>query len=490
MNFLLLALLFFCMDMVGMHQHPHMDQATINRLPQDVKNNNLRTAAFLGDECLIKMYIAADANPFVLNNYGFCALNYAIADYCNPDENRTEKNFIFDLLLSYPNIRNYCAHRPMGGSLLIDALHKKNDYVCSRLCAVGVNIFNFDLYNRMPYEYMCALLPEFSSYLYNNYQYYRDFCDNYYTNSGQSQSHQQPQQAVNTCPVYTQEDAGYLAELGIIFNPYYPPTPYQILGLSDGDSRTEINKAHKKLCLKWHPDRATDEQKALYTKVFQIISQAYDYINKLEQRPQAVNAALTLQNGVQISVRDVCAQDPEGVNACLKNKNITSLDGLIDAYRNKKWLALITLAGNNLTRLPANSFWSLDMHNLILKNNQISTIEPGAFNNAKVMLTFDLSNNLLDAGALANIIIPCLKKLDVSHNQIEAIDQRTLNGLRALEDLNLSYNRIANFHPLAVAHLNSLTRLDISGNPLTSDMNLAQFKKSHTLKRNLKLIYN
>jgi DnaJ-domain-containing protein 1 len=73
----------------------------------------------------------------------------------------------------------------------------------------------------------------------------------------------------NGAAIDLKESSGPYKELGVSRN----ATPAQILGVKEDASITEINKAWKQLSLKWHPDKARDEND-LATQITQIINNA------------------------------------------------------------------------------------------------------------------------------------------------------------------------------------------------------------------------
>jgi molecular chaperone DnaJ len=54
--------------------------------------------------------------------------------------------------------------------------------------------------------------------------------------------------------------------------------PYEILGIKDGADKEEAKKAFKKLAIKYHPDKASQENRVENEEKFKEISQAYDAI--------------------------------------------------------------------------------------------------------------------------------------------------------------------------------------------------------------------
>jgi len=59
---------------------------------------------------------------------------------------------------------------------------------------------------------------------------------------------------------------------------------YGVLGVSKNSSKEEIKKAYKKLALKFHPDRAPEENKKDYEEKFKEISEAYAVLSDDEKR--------------------------------------------------------------------------------------------------------------------------------------------------------------------------------------------------------------
>ena len=66
----------------------------------------------------------------------------------------------------------------------------------------------------------------------------------------------------------------------------YKPTVdlYSILGVSKAAAPDEIKKAHRKLSMKWHPDRCTDADKDMATEKMAGINQANDVLSDVDKR--------------------------------------------------------------------------------------------------------------------------------------------------------------------------------------------------------------
>ena len=58
---------------------------------------------------------------------------------------------------------------------------------------------------------------------------------------------------------------------------------YAVLGLSKGASEDDIKKAYRKLAMKWHPDKNSDNVEEA-TRKFKEIAQAYETLSSPEKR--------------------------------------------------------------------------------------------------------------------------------------------------------------------------------------------------------------
>ncbi|XP_046386290.1 protein slit isoform X2 [Ischnura elegans] len=105
---------------------------------------------------------------------------------------------------------------------------------------------------------------------------------------------------------------------------------------------------------------------------------------------------------------------------------------------------------------------------LQLMDNQIHTIERGAFQDLMSLERLRMSNNRLrhlPDMLFANM--PNLHRLDMSHNELVVIARKTLRGVTALKNLQLDSNQLTCIDEAAVRGLKDLEVLTLNNNNLT-----------------------
>lgn len=119
-------------------------------------------------------------------------------------------------------------------------------------------------------------------------------------------------------------------------------------------------------------------------------------------------------------------------------------------------VASLDLSSSNLSRIQeSNLLKSQTLTELYLNNNHISVIEDNALQ------------------------LPSLKRLDLSYNELEAIDKEAFKSLINLEYLNLANNRFTSFSKIAFHHLRNLNEIVLDYNnlgPSLSEVNLFNSK--------------
>ncbi|KAL0881866.1 hypothetical protein ABMA27_001638 [Loxostege sticticalis] len=149
-----------------------------------------------------------------------------------------------------------------------------------------------------------------------------------------------------------------------------------------------------------------------------------------------------------------------------------------------KSLLSLDLSDNHLVRIEGNTFsvlprlrW-LDISN----NSPFNSGERGVsvFKGLERRL-FHLGMKNVSLTHVPSMLLPKLKSLDLSYNNLPSIPLDTTANLTRLRTIDLSYNDLTTV-PVAVQSLNDLRWLSLSGNPITALMNNSLYGVSSRLE--------
>uniref|UniRef100_A0A3B5MCP9 Leucine rich repeat and Ig domain containing 2b n=1 Tax=Xiphophorus couchianus TaxID=32473 RepID=A0A3B5MCP9_9TELE len=145
----------------------------------------------------------------------------------------------------------------------------------------------------------------------------------------------------------------------------------------------------------------------------------------------------------------------------------------------------LDLSKNKLRLINFYNFSSfLQLEDLDLSDNTISVAEPGCFHSNVALRSLNLRSNqlmLVAKGVLAGLTN--LTHLDLSHNRLVVLLDHAFQDLHRLTFLEVSNNQLLlSIEPLAFAGLKSLQLLDVSQNRLDS-LERAVFASADSLQR-------
>ncbi|KAK2589000.1 hypothetical protein KPH14_001849 [Odynerus spinipes] len=160
-------------------------------------------------------------------------------------------------------------------------------------------------------------------------------------------------------------------------------------------------------------------------------------------------------------------------------------------FHQLQFAELIDVSENFVTTVDKLAFKDIFLAKVNLSHNEISTIEPGAFENCANITSLDLSHNKLeniskysfDSATYATELqlsynlftslgqVPLhnmtgLKVLNASHNLIHSVPRQTFPKLYELHTVDLSYNNLSDIHNGVFQTLFSLRLLNFSHNSL------------------------
>ncbi|RZF37364.1 hypothetical protein LSTR_LSTR010459 [Laodelphax striatellus] len=126
-------------------------------------------------------------------------------------------------------------------------------------------------------------------------------------------------------------------------------------------------------------------------------------------------------------------------------------------------LEALNLGSNLISSIPVNSFPDLgSLIILLMKRNQISTIDEDAFSNLTALRVLELDDNLLTHIPIALTKLTALQELSVSGNRIKFVAGGILQRAPSLSLLELKGNPLVGVDPLAFSALPKLRKLILS----------------------------
>lgn len=172
---------------------------------------------------------------------------------------------------------------------------------------------------------------------------------------------------------------------------------------------------------------------------------------------------------------------------------------------NMSGLRVLNASYNNIMEIPKNTFPKLyELHTVDIAHNNISFIYNAVFQNLLSLRILNLSNNAMEKiGPSTFGTLPTLLEMDLSHNNLRDITRGALaktSGLRfltmtnnklekifqipiSLNRLNLAHNEINEIPDKTWPTMNSLLNLDLSYNKLQNNLQKGSFAGLLTLQR-------
>ena len=169
-------------------------------------------------------------------------------------------------------------------------------------------------------------------------------------------------------------------------------------------------------------------------------------------------------------------------NIHMKNVNISTLQNL-------KHLQILDISRNNITGIPNGTFETqTEMRLLNISGNKVQCIESNSFKGLSNVTTLDLKYNKIEYihhGALLPLTsllvlnlsynniqeVPqlpvSLQLIDLRHNDVTVIEQKSFAGLVSLQGINLRFNRLTLLSRNAFVTNRNLLLLELSYNSLT-----------------------
>uniref|UniRef100_A0A7E4W9C2 LRRCT domain-containing protein n=1 Tax=Panagrellus redivivus TaxID=6233 RepID=A0A7E4W9C2_PANRE len=150
----------------------------------------------------------------------------------------------------------------------------------------------------------------------------------------------------------------------------------------------------------------------------------------------------------------------------LANTGLTELTK--SSFSRFKNLKTLDISYNPNLRIAPDAFSSLNLENLNMNANGLTTLPLEVFNSIPTLTTLSLNGNKfvkLPQNGFESL--PNLTFLSLKFNRLENLSIDAFNGLNSLKHLDLSHNRFTDLQPGIFDNLTRLETLDLSHNALT-----------------------
>ncbi|XP_069115651.1 insulin-like growth factor-binding protein complex acid labile subunit [Argopecten irradians] len=152
----------------------------------------------------------------------------------------------------------------------------------------------------------------------------------------------------------------------------------------------------------------------------------------------------------------------------LSSNRIARLSG--DLFREMNKLSVLDLTQNKIKEIDDDVFWYLDLQELYLQANLLTTVTRAMFLYTYSVKAVDFSYNLIHTvspGSWAGLG-QSLLSLNLTGNDLTDLSKSMVQGMEALRMLSVANNQIFIIDSRFIAELPDLQMLDLSGNKLTS----------------------